>query len=81
MPMLSTKGTGASTRPDSSASTHSYYDVFQQVDDFPLQPIIGGRYHDLFAKVDGKWQWVERDYTLIDLVGDLSHHLTGDIPQ
>ncbi|CAB4739289.1 MAG: nuclear transport factor 2 family protein [Actinobacteria bacterium] len=64
-----------------SASTHSYYDVFQQVDDFPLQPIIGGRYHDLFAKVDGKWQWVERDYTLIDLVGDLSHHLTGDIPR
>lgn len=64
-----------------SATTHSYYDVFQQVDDFLLQPIIGGRYHDRFAKVDGEWQWVERDYTLVDLVGDLSRHLTGHIPQ
>lgn len=64
-----------------SATTHSYYDVFQQLDDFPLQPIIGGRYHDEFAKVDGEWQWVERDYTLVDLVGDLSRHLTDYIPQ
>ena len=64
-----------------SATTHSYYNVLQQLDDFPLQPIIGGRYHDEFAKVDGEWQWVERDYTLVDLVGDLSRHLTGYIPQ
>jgi 3-phenylpropionate/cinnamic acid dioxygenase small subunit len=64
-----------------SATTHSYYDVFQQLDDFPLQPIIGGRYHDRFAKVGGEWTWVERDYTLVDLVGDLSRHLTGYIPQ
>ena len=64
-----------------TATTHSYYDVFQQVDDSPLQPIIAGRYHDQFAKAGGEWQWVERDYTLVDLVGDLSRHLTGYVPQ
>jgi hypothetical protein len=64
-----------------TATTHSYYTVLQQLDDFPLQPIISGRYHDRFAKVDGTWRWVERDYTLVDLVGDLSRHLTGYVPQ
>ena len=63
-----------------AAGARTYYTVFQQVDDFALQPIISGRYHDRFAKVDGQWRWTERDYTLIDLVGDLSHHLTIELP-
>jgi 3-phenylpropionate/cinnamic acid dioxygenase small subunit len=62
-----------------SATARSYYTVFQQVDDFALQPIIAGRYHDRFSKVHGAWQWAERDYSLVDLVGDLSHHLTMDL--
>ena len=63
-----------------SATTRSYYTVFQQVDDFPLQPIITGRYRDEFAKVDGEWRWIERDYSIVDQVGDLSRHLTIEVP-
>lgn len=63
-----------------TATARSYYTVLQQVDDFPLQPIISGRYHDRFAKQDGEWRWVERDYTLVDLVGDLSRHLSMELP-
>lgn len=64
-----------------TATARSYYTVFQQVDDFPLQAIIAGRYHDRFDKVDGTWRWTERDYSLVDLVGDLSRHLTMEIPK
>jgi len=60
-----------------TAACRSYYTVFQQVGDTPLQPIIAGRYHDRFERVDGAWRFVERDYSLTDLVGDLSRHLRG----
>lgn len=59
-----------------TASCRSYYTVLQQTDGFPLQPIVTGRYHDRFQRVDGRWRFSFRDYTLIDMVGDLSHHLT-----
>jgi 3-phenylpropionate/cinnamic acid dioxygenase small subunit len=59
------------------ASSRSYFTVFQQLDGFPLQPIIAGRYHDSFARVDGEWSLTER-VILCDLFGDLSHHLTVD---
>jgi len=61
------------------ATCRSYYTVFQQVDGFPLQPIIAGRYHDRFERVDGDWRWTFRDYTLVDLIGDLSRHLRREI--
>jgi 3-phenylpropionate/cinnamic acid dioxygenase small subunit len=64
-----------------TATARSYYTVFQQVDDFPLQAIIAGRYHDRFDKVDGVWRWSERDYSLVDLVGDLSRHLNMELPK
>jgi 3-phenylpropionate/cinnamic acid dioxygenase small subunit len=64
-----------------TATARSYYTVFQQVDDTPLQPIIAGRYHDAFELVDGAWRWSERDYSLVDLVGDLSRHLRMEIPR
>lgn len=64
-----------------TATARSYYTVFQQVDDTPLQPIICGRYHDRFEYVDGAWRWAERDYTLVDLVGDLSRHLRMEVPR
>ena len=59
----------------------SYYTVLQQVGDAPLQVIIAGRYHDKFERVDGTWRFCERDYTLVDLVGDLSRHLRMEVPQ
>lgn len=58
-----------------TAVARSYYTVFQQVDETPLQPIIAGRYVDRFEFVNGTWRWAERDYTLVDLVGDVSRHL------
>ena len=58
------------------ATARSFYTVLQQIDNHPLAPIIAGRYHDVFAKVDDVWRFAQRDYSLVDLMGDLSHHLT-----
>lgn len=58
-----------------TASCRSYYTVLQQTDDFPLQTIVAGRYHDRFERVDGRWRFCYRDLTLIDLIGDVSRHL------
>ena len=60
------------------ASARSYYTVFQQVDDLPLQPIISGRYHDTFHRVDERW-WFDTRIMLVDLVGDLSRHLLYEL--
>ena len=57
------------------ATCNSYYTVFQQTEDFPLQPICAGRYQDEFQREDGSWFFVFRDYSLLDLIGDLSRHL------
>jgi SnoaL-like domain len=60
-----------------TATARSYYTVLQQLDGFPLQPIIAGRYHDAFERVDGEWRLTER-VIFCDLIGDLSRHLTID---
>ena len=62
-----------------TASCRSYYTVLQQTDKSPLQTIVTGRYHDRFERVDGRWRFSYRDLTLIDMVGDVSHHLTYPI--
>lgn len=59
-----------------TATARSYYTVFQQLEGFPLQPIIAGRYHDTFAW-SGEWFLTER-VIFCDLIGDLSRHLTTD---
>jgi len=61
-----------------AASARSYYTVFQQVHDLPLQPIIAGRYHDTFQCIDKRW-WFDTRIILVDLVGDLSHHLLYEL--
>jgi 3-phenylpropionate/cinnamic acid dioxygenase small subunit len=58
-----------------TASCRSYYTVLQQTDELPLQPIVTGRYHDRFERVDGRWRFCYRDLTLIDMIGDVSRHL------
>ena len=60
-----------------TATARSYFTVFQQVGDFPLQPIIAGRYHDRFERAGDDWRLTER-VILCDLFGDLSRHLIGD---
>jgi 3-phenylpropionate/cinnamic acid dioxygenase small subunit len=62
-----------------TASCRSYYTVLQQTDGMPLQTIVTGRYHDRFERVEGQWRFSYRDLTLIDMVGDVSRHLTHPI--
>lgn len=56
------------------AETRSYFTVFQQTAELPLQAIVMGRYHDAFACTHNKWHFTQRKiYT--DLLGDVSHHM------
>lgn len=57
------------------ASARSYYTVYQATENFPLQVIAAGRYHDQFERVDGTWRFSHRDYSLLDMIGDMSFHL------
>lgn len=59
-----------------SIVARSSYLVLQAVDGkLALQPIITGRYVDTFDRRADGWTWVERRFA-VDLMGDLSHHLT-----
>ena len=58
------------------AVARSYVTVFQALPDLPLQPIVAGRYRDVFECHAGVWRFVERRFTT-DLVGDVSRHLRG----
>ena len=58
-----------------TASCRSYYTVFQQTPDLPLQAVCAGRYHDTFVRDCGEWRFATRDYSLLDFTGDLSQHL------
>ena len=60
-----------------TATARSRYLVLQETDDLALQPIITGRYHDRFERVEGTWRFAERRFG-VDLVGDMSaHHQSG----
>jgi 3-phenylpropionate/cinnamic acid dioxygenase small subunit len=61
-----------------SGSARSYYTVFQQVDDQPLQAIISGRYHDTFQHIEERW-WFDTRIMFVDLLGDLSRHLLFEL--
>lgn len=63
----------------STASSRSSYTVFQQTAELPLQAIIVGRYRDTFHLVDGRWCFDTREM-VVDLTGDLSHHLLFELP-
>jgi hypothetical protein len=61
-----------------TGTARSYYTVFQQTEELPLQPIIAGHYHDTFHRVDGAW-WFDTREMFVDLTGDLSHHLLFEL--
>lgn len=61
-----------------TAAARSYYTVFQQTDELPLQAIIAGHYHDTFHRVDGEWCFDTREM-FVDLTGDLSRHLLFEL--
>ena len=58
------------------ATARSYFVALQALPDFPLQPILAGRWHDRFEKVDGHWRFAER-VIHADLMGDISRHLSA----
>jgi len=62
-----------------SATARSYWTVLQAVPGLPLQPILAGRYHDRFECREEVWRFTERRY-LVDLVGDVSHHMLSNLP-
>lgn len=57
------------------ATARSYYTVLQQLGESPVNVLASGRYHDRFERVDGTWRFTHRNYTLMDLRGDLSNHI------
>jgi 3-phenylpropionate/cinnamic acid dioxygenase small subunit len=57
-----------------TAVSRSYFTALQALPDMALQPIVSGRYHDRFARRDGRWRFVERRVRT-DLVGDVTRHL------
>lgn len=60
-----------------TGSCRTYYTVIQQAGDGPLEPVMSGRYHDRFERVEGQWRFCWRDYSLHDLPGDMSRHARG----
>jgi 3-phenylpropionate/cinnamic acid dioxygenase small subunit len=64
-----------------TATARSSYVVFQATGAVPLQPIVSGRYRDRFTRdpATATWSFAERTFT-VDLLGDLSDHLTFDLP-
>ena len=76
--------TNVIVEPDEEAGTatsRSYYTVLQAVPaELALQPVIAGRYHNRYERVDGKWRFVAVKF-FVDLVGDLSHHLLFDLAE
>ena len=62
-----------------SAQGRARFTVFQCLPDFPLQPIISGRYADRFTCVDGHWGFAERRMQ-VEFAGDLSRHLLIELP-
>ena len=57
-----------------AATSQCYVTVFQETDDFPLQPIFSGHYFDEFKRVDGTWCFASR-LVRSALVGDMSAHV------
>jgi 3-phenylpropionate/cinnamic acid dioxygenase small subunit len=62
----------------SRATSRSCFTVMQQTPKLPLQPIITGRYRDVFERVDGAWRFASREMVL-EQFGDLSQHLMMDV--
>ncbi len=62
-----------------SAASRSYFTVLQAVPgEFALQPVIAGRYRHTYTRIDGRWE-VATMHIIIDLVGDLGHHMLLDL--
>jgi ketosteroid isomerase-like protein len=64
---------------EGTATSRSYFTVLQAVPgSFALQPVIAGRYHNRFDRNDGRWRFSHM-HVIIDLMGDLGHHMLFDL--
>ena len=61
-----------------TATARSAFVVFQSTDQVALQPIVTGRYRDRFSRIDGAWQFTEREMH-VDHLGNVSDHLSPAI--
>lgn len=60
------------------ATARSTFCVVQKTDTVPLQPIVVGRYADVFARDEhGGWYFTERTVD-VEMVGNVSDHLMID---
>ena len=61
------------------AASRSYFTVLQAVPgELSLQPVIAGRYRHTYEKVAGNW-CVTTMHIIIDLIGELGHHMLIDL--
>ena len=60
-----------------TATSRCVFTVLQARPGAGLAPVLAGRYEDRFARVDGRWRFVER-VIVPDLIGDLSTHMGRD---
>jgi len=61
------------------ATSRSYFTVLQAVPGaLALQPVIAGRYRNAYACVDGRWRFTAV-HIMIDLMGELGHHMLFDL--
>jgi ketosteroid isomerase-like protein len=62
-----------------AATSRSYFTVLQAVPGaLSLQPVIAGRYRHRFECVVGEWR-VTGMHIMIDLMGELAHHMLFDL--
>jgi ketosteroid isomerase-like protein len=62
-----------------TATSRSYFTVLQAVPGaLALQPVIAGRYRNAYARTDGQWHFTAV-HIIIDLMGDLAHHMLFDL--
>jgi hypothetical protein len=59
---------------EGTATSSSYFTVFQSLPGFPLQAIASGRYRDRFQEQNGRWRFTHRLVTT-GFTGDVSHHV------
>lgn len=62
-----------------AAASRSYFTVLQAVPGaLVLQPVIAGRYRHTYTCSGGRWEFASM-HIIVDLVGDLGHHMLGDL--
>ena len=64
--------------PAGTATARSYFVVCQQTNVLALQPIVAGRYHDTFRRIEGEW-WFDLRMIHVELIGDTTQHLSFDL--